>query len=166
MEAATNGINHLGLAVKGLDASAGFFINLLGWTESGRDESYPRTAVSDGVVRLTLWQADSGQDAIAFDRRRNIGLHHLALEVQSEDQLNVLANKLSNTQGVEIEFMPELLGNGPRKHMMYYEPGGIRIEFIWPGNSQKRSKFPNCFAPRQSSKGNIKMGRSAFHRLI
>ena len=135
METVTNGINHLGLAVKDLNASAGFLVDTLGWTESGRDESYPRTAVSDGVVRLTLWQVESGHDAIAFNRRRNIGLHHLALEVQSENKLNALANTLSNAQGVEIEFMPELVGNGPRKYMMCYEPGGIRIEFIWPGYS-------------------------------
>ena len=22
---------------------------------------------------------------------------------------------------------------GPRKHFIFFEPGGIRIEFIWPG---------------------------------
>jgi hypothetical protein len=31
-----------------------FIVEGLGWKESGRDDSYPRTAVSDGVVRLTL----------------------------------------------------------------------------------------------------------------
>lgn len=135
MKAVTNGINHLGLAVKDLNASTQFFVNLLGWTESGRDESYPRTAVSDGVVRLTLWQVDSSHESVAFSRRRNIGLHHLALEVESEEQLNAIASKLSDAQEVEIEFMPELVGTGPRKHMMCYEPGGIRIEFIWPGGA-------------------------------
>ncbi len=78
----------MGLAVKDLAASTRFFVELLGWTESGRDESYPRTVVSDGVVRLTLWQVDSGCELNAFDRRRNIGLHHLALEVRSEEQIN------------------------------------------------------------------------------
>ena len=52
----TNGINHLGLAVKSLESSKSFFVDILGWEESGYDASYPRTAVSDGVVRLTLWQ--------------------------------------------------------------------------------------------------------------
>ena len=54
--AVTNGINHLGLAVKDLKQTTLFFTDLLGWTESGYDATYPRTSVTDGVVRLTLWQ--------------------------------------------------------------------------------------------------------------
>ena len=52
----TNGINHTGLSVRNLDDTARFFTRVLGWEESGRDEIYPRTSVSDGVSRLTLWQ--------------------------------------------------------------------------------------------------------------
>ncbi|MGI1679339.1 MAG: VOC family protein [Cellvibrionaceae bacterium] len=129
----TLGINHLGLAVKNLDESKSFFIDGLGWAESGFDVSYPRTAVSDGVVRLTLWQVDSSSPIEKFNRRQNIGLHHLALEVESEEKLNATFDTLKNFPGVEIEFSPELVGAGPRKHMMCYEPGGIRIEFIWQG---------------------------------
>ena len=128
----TRGINHLGLAVHDLNATAAFFVDKLGWQESGRDGSYPRTAVTDGVVRLTLWQVDHSGDVTLFDRRGNVGLHHLALEVESEQVLHELANRLQ-AGGVDIEFMPEPVGDGPRKHMMCFEPGGIRIEFIWPG---------------------------------
>jgi len=63
-----------------------------------------------------------------------MGLHHLALEVFSEEKLNELHAKLSSRTDVQIEFEPELVGSGPRKHMMCNEPSGIRIEFIWPGN--------------------------------
>ena len=129
----TQGLNHLGLAVHNLNETCRFFVDVLGWTESGRDESYPRTAVSDGHVRLTLWQVDHDLELNTFDRRRNIGLHHLALEVESEEKLLDLASKVRDFPGVTIEFMPELVGGGPRKHMMCYEPGGIRVEFIWPG---------------------------------
>lgn len=131
--AETCGLNHLGLAVANLDRTTAFFTDLLGWEETGRDPSYPRTAVSDGSVRLTLWQVDTGLDNEAFDRRKNIGLHHLALEVSTEADLDALALKLRNAGTVRIEFMPELVGAGPRRHMMCYEPGGIRVEFIWPG---------------------------------
>ena len=88
---ATRGINHLGLSVSDLDRSARFFTEALGWTESGRDAAYPRTAVSDGHLRLTLWQVDYKLSVEPFDRRKNVGLHHLALEVESEDRLNELA---------------------------------------------------------------------------
>ena len=50
----TYGINHTGLAVRDLDATARFLTHVLSWEESGRDDSYPRTSVSDGVSRLTL----------------------------------------------------------------------------------------------------------------
>ncbi len=131
--AETKGLNHLGLAVWDLNESKAFFTDLLGWKESGYDPAYPRTAVSDGVVRLTLWQVDKSKNVTRFDRRANIGLHHLALEVESEAKLNELHKKVSAYPGARVEFAPELLGAGPRKHMMCNEPGGIRIEFIWQG---------------------------------
>ncbi len=131
--AETSGLNHLGLAVRSLDESAAFFVDALGWQESGRDESYPRTAVSDGKVRLTLWQVDPALAGEPFNRRKNIGLHHLALEVTSEGKLNSIYETLKGRTDVKIEFAPELVGEGPRKHMMCFEPGGIRVEFIWPG---------------------------------
>ena len=129
----TQGINHLGLAVRNLQQSKCFFTDVLAWDESGFDESYPRTAVSDGVVRLTLWQVDELKQVVDFDRRTNIGLHHLALEVESENVLEEIHRRVSEYAGATVEFPPELLGAGPRKHMMCSEPGGIRIEFIWPG---------------------------------
>jgi len=130
----TRGINHLGLSVKNLDQTVSFFVHCLGWEESGRDASYPRSAVSDGTIRLTLWEVDYSLPITEFDFRKNIGLHHFALEVDSEQSLNEIAESVRNYPGVNIEFMPELLGNGPRKHMIFNEPGGIRIEFIWPGS--------------------------------
>jgi lactoylglutathione lyase len=132
--AQTRGINHLGLSVLDLESSTRFFTQALGWTETGRDNSYPRTIVTDGHARLTLWQVDLGLEVEPFSRRKNVGLHHLALEVDSEARLIELSHSLAVWPGVEVEFMPELLGKGPRKHMMIAEPGGIRIEFIWPGS--------------------------------
>ena len=56
------GLNHLGLAVRDLDQTTAFFTDVLGWSETARDDSYPR------------------------------------------------------------------------KHMMFAEPGGIRLELMWPGD--------------------------------
>ncbi len=126
----TQGLNHLGLAVADLEATTSFFTECLGWEESGRDDSYPRTAVSDGAIRLTLWQVDRSLTVEPFHRRKNVGLHHLAITVPTEDALNSLSERVSSWEGVEIEFLPELVGRGPRKHMMFNEPSGIRLEFI------------------------------------
>jgi catechol 2,3-dioxygenase-like lactoylglutathione lyase family enzyme len=130
----TQGINHLGLAVQNLDQTLAFFTECLGWEESGRDDSYPRSAVGDGNIRLTLWQVDHDLAVNKFHFRQNVGLHHFALEIMTEAELYDIARDVAAYPGVKVEFMPELVGNGPRKHMIFAEPGGIRIEFIWPGS--------------------------------
>ena len=129
----TQGINHLGLSVRDLEQTLAFFTDCLGWEESGRDDSYPRSAVSDGRIRLTLWQVDHSLDVREFQFRQNVGLHHVAFEVASNAELEAVAEAVTAWPGVEIEFMPEPVGDGPRRHMIFTEPGGIRLEFIWPG---------------------------------
>ncbi|CAM4048319.1 VOC family protein [Pseudoalteromonas byunsanensis] len=129
----TQGIDHLGLSVKDLQASVDFFVNVLGWEESGRDDSYPRSAVSDGSCRLTLWQVDHNLDIQEFDRRKNIGLHHVAFQVATYDKLMEIYNRIQ-TNDITLEFEPEPLKQGPRQHFICYEPGGLRVEFIWNGN--------------------------------
>ena len=130
--ALTSGLNHLGLTVRDVDQTTAFFVDVLGWDETARDPSYPRTTVTDGSLRLTLWQVQVG-DAAAFDRKSVLGLHHLALEVADEATLNALAKTLSAHPDVAVEFMPEFMGAGPRRHMMFAEPGGLRIELLWAG---------------------------------
>lgn len=127
----TKGTHHIGLTVSKLEESAAFFTSVLGWKEVKRNREYPAIYVSDGVILLTLW-AIKEEPSIQFSRNRNVGLHHLAFQVESESVLNAIHNRLANN-GTKIEFAPEQLGNGPAKHMMCYEPSGIRVEFIWMG---------------------------------
>ena len=127
----TKGIHHLGLTVSRLEDSAAFFVALLGWKEVKRDADYPAIFVSDGTVMLTLWQTRKSPSA-PFDKDLNVGLHHVAIAVESEAALISLHNKLVQNN-VKIEFAPELLRQGLAKHMMCYEPSGIRVEFIWAG---------------------------------
>ena len=74
------GIDHLGLTVSDLDASARFFIDGLGWTRFGGNPDYPAIYVTNGHAKLTLWQ-QKGDDLRDFDRHANVGLHHVALKV-------------------------------------------------------------------------------------
>lgn len=127
----TKGAHHIGLTVSKLEESANFFIFLLGWKEVKRNEEYPAIYVSDGSIMLTLW-AIKEEPPIQFNRRKNIGLHHVAFNVENEDDLNMLHKRLADN-GIKIEFAPERLGQGPARHMMCYEPSGIRVEFIWMG---------------------------------
>jgi len=80
---------------------------------------------------VTLWETK--EEPVEFNRKSNIGLHHIAFNVQSEETLSVIFSQLKS-HNIEIEFKPELLKQGPAKHMMCYEPSGIRVEFIWLGN--------------------------------
>ena len=128
----TCGAHHVGLTVTDLDASCSFFTDLLGWRKVGGNPDYPAVFVSDGTVMVTLWRARHPATATAFDKNNNVGLHHLALGVADLDTLNTLYRKLEAAEGIGIEFAPEPLRGGPAMHMMCYEPGGIRIEFIVP----------------------------------
>ena len=126
----TRGVHHLGLTVPDLSAAKGFFLDTLGFDQVGERPDYPAVFVSDGTVMITLWQAADPATAVAFDRRNNVGLHHLALLVESLDALDALHERLSETTGVSIEFAPEPLRGGPVRHMMCAIPGGVRVEFI------------------------------------
>jgi catechol 2,3-dioxygenase-like lactoylglutathione lyase family enzyme len=128
----TSGIHHIGLTVSRLEESAQFFTSLLGWREVRRNDEYPAIYVSDGKTMVTLW-AVKEQAFVEFDRKKNVGLHHVAFQVGSESDLNTIHDRLLS-RGTKIEFAPEQLGQGPAKHMMCYEPSGIRVEFTWPGN--------------------------------
>lgn len=128
----TIGAHHIGLTVSRLEESANFFTSLLGWKEVRRKEDYPAIFVSDGRIMLTLW-ATREEPAGEFNKSRNVGLHHIAFSVADEETLDRLHAHLMEN-GVTIEFSPEQLGTGPAKHMMCYEPSGIRVEFICPGN--------------------------------
>ena len=128
--AKTQGIHHLGLTVPDITATRDFFVNILGFKQVGEKPDYPAVFVSDGTVMLTLWQAIDPDEARSFDRKTNIGLHHFALKVASLETLKALHSELLTTDGVEIEFPPEPLGQGPAHHMMLEIPGGIRMELF------------------------------------
>ncbi len=123
-------VDHVGLVVKDLAASTAFFVDGLGYTVRGNDPSYPAAFLSNGHSLITLWQVEDPDAAIGFDRRKNVGLHHLALSVTSFDALDALHERLSKMPGVRIEFAPELSYGGPAKHMMVFEPSGNRIELV------------------------------------
>lgn len=126
----TQGAHHIGLTVPDIAATRDFFTNVLGYGVVGERPAYPAVFVSDGTVMITIWQASDPASATPFDRKTNIGLHHLALKVASQDALAALAADLDAHDGVEIEFSPEALGETPLRHMMTTIPGGVRVEFI------------------------------------
>ena len=129
--AITRGAHHIGLTVPNLEQTREFFIQTLGYEQVGEVPEYPAAFLSDGTTMITLWQAIDPDNAVPFDRKNVIGLHHLALVVEP-GFLDGLCERLKDTAEVDIEFEPEGLGNLPVRHMMCNIPGGIRVEFIAP----------------------------------
>jgi catechol 2,3-dioxygenase-like lactoylglutathione lyase family enzyme len=125
----TMGIDHLGLTVRDIERTSAFFVDCLGWTKVGGKPDYPAVFVSDGHIVLTLWQRKNTDSGVDFDRKSNIGLHHLALRAIDQSAFDSIFERVSSWPGVKVEFSPESLGKGPKRHMMIYEPGGIRLEF-------------------------------------
>jgi catechol 2,3-dioxygenase-like lactoylglutathione lyase family enzyme len=132
---ATRGIHHAGLTVPNIDAARDFFVSGLGFEVVGEKPDYPAVFVSDGSVMITLWQAEDPATARRFDRRNNLGLHHLALRVDDPERLDALHQRLVERDDVSIEFSPEALNDGPTRHMMCALEGGLRIEFIAPASA-------------------------------
>jgi catechol 2,3-dioxygenase-like lactoylglutathione lyase family enzyme len=128
--AKTAGVHHVGLTVPSLGDARDFFVEGLGFQQVGEVPDYPALFLTDGTTMITLWQAEDPASATPFDRRRVIGLHHLALSVTDGEALGALHGELAARDDVEIEFAPESLGGGPARHMMCRIPGNIRLEVI------------------------------------
>jgi len=118
-------IDHLGIAVKDLEAAAAFYKDVLGFTFEGFEDLPGRNlriAVFDlAGVRLELIQPTSPEAAISgFIERTGGGLHHVALEVDD------VAAELARFSAAGVE----LIDKEPR-------PGaaGARIAFLQPGST-------------------------------
>ena len=127
----TQGLSHLGLTVSKSEQTTNFFTETLGWRLAGEKPLYPAKFVTDGKIFVTLWQVSTIDSAVNFDRKNNVGLHHLALSVSSKENLETLHERFKTVDGLVIEFGPELNGQGPTMHMMIREPSGNRIEFAY-----------------------------------
>lgn len=124
------GVDHVGLAVLDLDKSQRFFVEHANFKVLGVDKNYPSAFLHNGSVMVTLWQVKDPATAAPFDRRGNVGLHHLALQVDTLENLKALHAAFEKDPSVKVEFAPEKLGDGPTMHMMVYEPSGNRLEFV------------------------------------
>jgi catechol 2,3-dioxygenase-like lactoylglutathione lyase family enzyme len=131
LQTSTYGVDHAGLSVRDLESTREFFCDCLEWRVVGERPEYPAVFVSHGHGIVTLWQVESPGKAVAFDRRANVGLHHLALAVVDQAGLDALYQRVLNWPGVVMEFGPQVSGAGPKIHFIVREPGGVRVEFAF-----------------------------------
>ena len=129
----TRGVHHIGLTVPDLDAARAFFCDTLGFDQVGGVPDYPSIFVSDGAILLTLWRAADPINARAFDRRANIGLHHLSLAVADDAALDSAWETVRAHPQVTVDVAPEPIRPGSAtRHFLVFIPGGIRLEFATP----------------------------------
>jgi catechol 2,3-dioxygenase-like lactoylglutathione lyase family enzyme len=129
----TRGVHHVGLALPDIAAARDFFVEALGFRQAGEVPAYPALFVSDGATLITLWQVEDPATATGFDRRRNVGLHHLALGVADAATLDLVHQRIRDWPGVAVEFAPGPMREGSAvRHMIAAIPGGVRVEFATP----------------------------------
>lgn len=128
-KALTQGVHHLGLTVAELGPPQRFLEQVLGFQVVGSNPAYPAVFLSDGSVTLTLWQVQADGGAVPFDRKCNVGLHHVALALADPAQLDALCAKVAAWPGAQIEFAPQPTRAGAAaRHFMCSIPGGLRFE--------------------------------------
>lgn len=82
-----NGLAHVAVAVKNLDAAVKFFIETFGFKLAGREsveDMFVETAILEsGGFRLELIRPTTDEGGVArFLQKRGEGIHHIALEVK------------------------------------------------------------------------------------
>lgn len=129
----TNGVHHLGLTTSDLDATHAFFTDALGFEQVGELPEYPAAFVTDGTTMITLWQVQDKDSFVAFDRKNNAGLHHVAFGVTDTAQLLALHDKVTAWPEVAVECEPGPISKGSATwHFLFMAPGGIRVELATP----------------------------------
>ncbi|MCZ4514909.1 VOC family protein [Streptomyces sp. ActVer] len=120
-------IGHTGLNVTDLDRSLAFYRDVLGFTVIGEGKEEDRRYAflgEDGRPVLTLWQqADHGYAATGA------GLHHLALEVDTVEQVRAYETAL-RAQGVEFahEGVVAHREGAASGGIFFHDPDGTRLE--------------------------------------
>ena len=130
------GIHHIDLAVADVEASLGFYRDLLGPLGLAEEVRYPTYRGTEEVVYLVdaddrrglgLRPADGGTHTY-----HDVGVEHLGFEVESRDDVNA-AYERCMARGARMHFPPE----EDRDETGYYaffvfDPDGMRVEvFCW-----------------------------------
>ncbi len=136
---------HIGLNVTDLDRSLPFYGGVLGFDTLGEGKEDGRRYAflgRDGQLVLTLWQQADGAYAPAL-----AGLHHLAFETETIEQVRAAEERLKSL-GVDFAYEGvvahgEGAGSGG---IFFHDPDGTRLEIYAPSGAEG-APAPTAAAP-------------------
>ncbi|WP_330304602.1 MULTISPECIES: VOC family protein [unclassified Streptomyces] len=139
---------HIGLNVTDLDRSLAFYRDVLGFGVIGEGKEEERRYAflgslgGDGRPVLTLWQQAQG----SYDHAR-AGLHHLALEVDSVEQVREYETAL-RAYGVEFAYEGVVAHRegSASGGIFFHDPDGTRLEIYTPSGVEE-APAPSASAP-------------------
>ncbi|MEU4496108.1 VOC family protein [Streptomyces sp. NBC_00210] len=136
---------HIGLNVTDLDRSLPFYGDVLGFDLLGQGKEDDRRFAflgRDGQLVLTLWQQADGAYAPAL-----AGLHHLAFEAESIEQVRAAEVRLK-TLGVDFAYEGVVAhGEGAASGgIFFHDPDGTRLEIYAPSGAEG-APVPTAAAP-------------------
>lgn len=152
-------LGHVGIAVRDIDRSVAFYTNVLGMklTELFR---YGDDEVGHGVAVLAGAFVRGGQDTVhhclsIFTLRRAVeppqehhfGLHHIAFEMDSPEDLVALRQKFDDVDAPVINSRIGGPGNQPRFYGL--DPDGNVLEFYWNIDRIGWDGIPRAYPPIQ-----------------
>jgi catechol-2,3-dioxygenase len=121
------GVNHVALRVRDVESSAGFYKGVLGFTEEVDRPmgimAFLRAPTSTNHHDLALLQI--GPDAVD-DSPNSVGLFHLALEVETMDDLVTARHRLATAGCLESE-----ADHGATKSVYAHDPDNNTVELTW-----------------------------------
>jgi glyoxylase I family protein len=127
------GVHHVDLVVSSIERSLPFYTGLLG------PLGYHRVSEVEGERGETIWYIGGSGTAIGLREaqsdsephdRYGVGIHHLAFEADSRDQVDDRAAWV-RTQGVEIENEPQEYAYTPGYYAtFFYDPDGLKLEIV------------------------------------
>ncbi|MGI5482768.1 VOC family protein [Streptomyces lavendofoliae] len=131
----TGRLGHIGLNVTDLDRSLAFYGDVLGFEvlHEGKEEGRRHALLGrEGRLSLALWQQADGAYAPAL-----AGLHHLALEVGTIDQVRAAEAEL-RARGVDFAYDGVVAhGEGAASGgIFFHDPDGTRLEIYAPTGAE------------------------------
>jgi lactoylglutathione lyase len=138
---------HIGLNVSDIARSKAFYRQVFGFDVLGEGQELGREFVflaRDGKLMVTLWQQSDGR----FDKAVP-GLHHLAFQVASLDEVRAYEQRLHELGAHFLYNSVVPHGEGADSGGVFFEdPDGIRLEIYSPtgaaGHTAPTSGAPSC----------------------